>query len=392
MDTTTSPFRFQAIAAVPTHSSLPNSIPTEIHLPIEGINVHLRILAVRTEVLDRNSKMSVEELMIKYVDHWTLGAMEILRKIRLGNRLTDKEKAYYKDNFGLMIYRIALKCQREIEANLVASHEIIEERTPNIRDMTKPGVCGSCMIVHKERVYCPPRTAYGPRSLEFLKRSEAWKEKAQIMVIGHEGMLYLPPNQRDEVINMGDKQPKYYTPCFTGVPLEPAVEPKDGLYWSLKEKMDVAKNAHLYYIVEFYRCPQSMASDLDNLCGFMRVIKGLQKLYNNPIIVSVGPHIPKGTDTDIKYHHDKEMLTKNQQTAKLLGWALGVGVTCPIIQHMPPHLHGDYHRLPTWEDEPLFSSLGATREYYKRLGHWLIDLHRGMRLGTLTPQEQRALM
>ena len=90
--------------------------------------------------MDRNSKMSVEELMIKYVDHWTLGAMEILRKIRLGNRLTDKEKAYYKDNFGLMIHRIALKCQREIEANLVASHEIIEERTPNIRDMTKPGV------------------------------------------------------------------------------------------------------------------------------------------------------------------------------------------------------------------------------------------------------------
>ena len=99
----------------------------------------------------------------------------------------------------------------------------------------------------------------------------------------------------------------------------------------------------------------------------------------------------KGMDTDITYFNDKEMLTQIQQKAKLLGWALAVGVTCPIIQHMPPQIRGDYHRLPSWEDEPLFSSLGATREYFKRLGNWIRDLHSGMRLGVLNKYEQRAL-
>ena len=225
-----------------------------------------------------------------------------------------------------------------------------------------------------------------------MKASTIWKLQAKLAVVGFRGLIYLPPKDREQIINLGDPNPRLYATHFKSIELEPNLEDQNGLYAFLHERLRlIASVPELPLFVEFYLCPRSPAPIYQHLIGFLRVLKRLQQEFRNPIICVMGPVTPMQLETPTEYLMKKQTWATVLKSASILSRAMAVPVLNMRVQVFPPFIDGYHAKLGYWREEPLFSNHGFTREYYQRVHTSITTFYNNLKRWTITSEESRML-
>ena len=353
-------------------------------------NCDVRAALVRPHILNQNVTWKVKDGENLVTDYWTVNLKEILQKVKAKMTLTPQEVNYFH-NFSSFLYEKYTTLWQKVRAvDMSLSDEDPCELSRRILGMPYPRwTCSACNVEHPGGTICTSRKANGPRLPINLSHSITWRIKAKAVIIGAEALFYQPPQGREEFINLSDLPNKTYPVVYTGVPLNVQEEGKGSLYQTIFNKLiHLGSNSGLPVYVEFYRNPQqTQASDFTHLCGFLRVLQAIQKIYLSPIICIVGPSIPDPATTRGAYEQRKLRTEMLHRAADKLSWAMGVPVFNLVVQVLPPY-HNEYHlRAPNWSSEPLFSESGVTKEFHNRIYYEMIQFQKNLGPCLLTREE-----
>ena len=243
-----------------------------------------------------------------------------------------------------------------------------------------PHYCPICHTLHPTSLRdhpenCAKITTHGPRRIADLKYDPTWQINAKAIVLGNNGLLYLPPVLKPTYVNLGSCE--FYDYAVPTEPIRVFTDCKTHGY-SLIHRLEkiietVGRGSHLPILVEFYENPNYPNLNINlHLCGFAHAIRHAQHLYMGPIVMIIGPVMAVTGETETSYLHKKVVLSYVQKAAYFIGHAMGVPVAYIPMQVTEILNSGEQMWYHFWRPEALFSDQGTyTREFSHRLFVWL---------------------
>jgi hypothetical protein len=240
--------------------------------------------------------------------------------------------------------------------------------------------CPICNILHPVSLRdhpenCAKITTHGPRRLADLKYDPTWQLNAKAIVVGNNGLLYLPPLLKPTYVNLGSCEFfDYAVPAVISRVFSDCRTHETSLINRLQKIIEtIGMGSHLPILVEFYENPHYPSANINlHLCGFAHAIRHAQHLYMGPIVMIIGPIMAAPNETEVSYQHKKSALAHVQKAAYFIGHALGVPVAYIPMQATEVLNSGERLWYHFWRPEALFSTSGNyTREFMHRLFVWL---------------------
>lgn len=360
-------------------------------IPVEKPNLKSRLQLVESLIVTSGSSWTPEEIEKNTPDYWSDALSALFAQMRLGHRLTKEECLFYRDNSSILYARYMTRLQLKEAEHYCISTSLSQERAVQ-RTESDPNtnICASCEITHPDLEQCASHTSNGPRITSSLSASWIWRQEAEAVIIGTSGLFYQPPQGRGQFLNLSDTPNRNYRVQFSSDDLDVSQETHYGLYSTLLEKLQLlGANAGLPVFVEYYSNTNfADKEEHHHICGFILVLKALQKNYHSPIILVIGPSKPTINETEIAYSVRKIILQRTIKLARVLGWALQHPVISIQIQSLPMMYPLHDPKRHTWKDEVLFSEHNhCTREYYSRIYTWFRDMLLELKPNLLTPPE-----
>jgi hypothetical protein len=242
-----------------------------------------------------------------------------------------------------------------------------------------PYFCPNCQVIHAYTVKEHPQSCIrlysnGPRRISDLKRDLSWKYSAKAIIVGNNGLIYLPPYLRNTHINIGSIQDwDYSVPTSADNIFQNCQTHESSLIKRIERIIElVGAGSHLPIFVEFYENSNyNQANIALHVCGFAHAIRHCQYLYAGPIIMIIGPVMAREGETESSYQRKKAVLGFLQKASHYIGNALGVPIVHVPMQSTEILPSGETVQYHYFGLEPIFSSKGIpTREFYHRLQFW----------------------
>ena len=243
-----------------------------------------------------------------------------------------------------------------------------------------PHYCPICHTLHPTSLRdhpenCAKLLTNGPRRIADLKYDTTWQLNAKAIVLGSNGLLYLPPVLKATYVNLGSCEfYDYAVPTSASQIFTECTTHESSLMHRLEKVIGtVGRGSHLPILVEFYENPHYPNSNINlHLSGFAHAIRHAQHLYMGPIVMVIGPVMASANETESSYQHKKGALAYVQKAAFFIGHALGVPVAYIPMQVTEMLNSGERMWYHFWRPEALFSDCGTTtREFSHRLFVWL---------------------
>lgn len=243
-----------------------------------------------------------------------------------------------------------------------------------------PLYCPICHILHPNSLRdhpenCAKITTHGPRRLADLKYDPTWQLNAKAIVLGNNGLLYLPPVLKATYVNLGSCEFYDYAVPTNATRVFAECRTHETSLIARLEKIiaTVGMGSPLPILVEFFENPHYPTSNINlHLCGFAHAIRHAQHLYMGPIIMVIGPVMATTGETESSYLRKKTLLAYVQKAAHFIGHAMGVPVAYIPMQATEMLSSGERMWYHYWRPEALFTNEGNyTREFMHRLFVWL---------------------
>ena len=298
-----------------------------------------------------------------------------------GEELTSYERRLYELYKGFLFLKNITKVHKLLALQRYKQTFIdqeLDEYQPWMESHTF--FCPPCNIVHpySKRGHpqdCIRLKSNGPRRIADLELENTWKLQAKAIVLGCNGLLYLPPLLRNWYINIGSKDyHEYSVPLTAEAIFDNCINHENSLIRRIEKVITlVGPESHLPILVEFFGSPNySHIGMVYHLMGFAHAVRHCQYIYAGPIIIVIGPVMATVGDCITEYSLRKTYLSYTQKAGNFVGYALGVPITYIPMQTVEGLQNGDYLAYHFWTDEPLFSSSGSyTREFMFRIQNWL---------------------